>query len=72
MTPREYEKYVASIFKGRGYEVELTPSSGDYGIDVIAHNDHEKVAMVDPLVKLTEHVSWNCMEQWHMENVQEH
>lgn len=45
MTPREYEKYVASIFKERGYEVELTPSSGDYGIDVIAHNDHEKVAI---------------------------
>lgn len=45
MTPSEYEKYVASVYKERGYEVELTPLSGDYGIDIIASNKSEKIAI---------------------------
>ena len=32
---REFEQYVASVFADLGYEVELTPASGDFGADVI-------------------------------------
>ncbi len=35
-TPEEFEYLCAQIFKKRGYKVELTPSGGDYGADVIA------------------------------------
>ena len=33
MKPREYEKYVCEVFNKKGYTTELTPQSGDYGID---------------------------------------
>lgn len=45
MKPREYEEYVASIFQERGYEVNLTPQSNDWGIDVIAIKGEEKIAV---------------------------
>ena len=32
---REFEQYVASVFADLGYEVELTPATGDFGADVI-------------------------------------
>jgi len=35
-SPEEFEYLCAQIFKKRGYKVELTPSGGDYGADVIA------------------------------------
>lgn len=35
-TPREFEKFVCDLFRNMGYNVELTPASGDYGIDVVA------------------------------------
>ena len=36
MTPREFEQFVAGYYEHDGYNVTLTPASGDYGRDVIA------------------------------------
>jgi restriction system protein len=36
MTPRKFEELVADMFRNQGYEVTLTPSSNDGGMDVIA------------------------------------
>ena len=37
MEPAFFEVFVAALFQAQGYRVELTPSSGDKGADVIAH-----------------------------------
>lgn len=40
LTPRKYEELIAELFKDKGYDVELTPSSGDGGKDIICtHHD---------------------------------
>ena len=45
MKPEEYEKYIASLFRAKGYETILTPLSNDWGIDVIATKGAENVAV---------------------------
>src|SRR5690606_5283394 len=45
MTPRQYEIYAAQTFKEKGYAVELTPQSNDYGVDFFATKDEEKIAV---------------------------
>lgn len=35
MTGREFEEYLRVLFRERGYQVQLTPASGDYGADLI-------------------------------------
>lgn len=45
MEPREYEELVAKYYKSKGYETELTPYTGDYGVDVIARKGDEKIAI---------------------------
>ena len=37
LEPRFFEVYVAALFHKQGHRVELTPSTGDKGADVIAH-----------------------------------
>ena len=37
LEPKFFEVYVAALFHKQGYRVELTPSTGDKGADVIAH-----------------------------------
>ena len=37
LEPRLFEVFVAALFYVQGYRVELTPSTGDKGADVIAH-----------------------------------
>ena len=37
LEPRFFEVYVAALFHKQGHQVELTPSTGDKGADVIAH-----------------------------------
>jgi HJR/Mrr/RecB family endonuclease len=34
LSPREFERHVATIFSAVGYQVELTPASNDEGVDV--------------------------------------
>lgn len=36
LTPRKWEEMVAAAYDAEGYDVELTPRSGDGGVDVIA------------------------------------
>lgn len=42
MKPREYEEYIRELFNKQGYTTELTPQSGDYGIDIFATKGREK------------------------------
>lgn len=41
LTPRQFEELVAELFAREGFEVELTPASGDGGRDVIAVHHSE-------------------------------
>ena len=45
MKPREYEEYIRELFNKQGYTTELTPQSGDYGIDIFATTGREKIAI---------------------------
>lgn len=45
VTPIEYEKLVADLFKSKGYKVEQTSANNDYGVDVFAENEREKIAI---------------------------
>jgi HJR/Mrr/RecB family endonuclease len=45
MTPYDFEYYVADLFKKKGYKTKITPKSQDYGVDVIARNDTETIAI---------------------------
>lgn len=45
MEPREYEQFVADYFQRKGYQTEVTPYSGDYGVDVIAVKGNERIAI---------------------------
>ncbi len=45
MTPREFEQFVAQHYREKGYDVETTPYSGDYGVDVIAQKGEERIAI---------------------------
>lgn len=40
---QEFESIVAMCFKADGYNVELTPGSGDFGADIIAEKGDEKI-----------------------------
>lgn len=45
MTPREYEIFIGKVFQDNGYKVDLTPQSNDYGVDLFASKDDEKIAI---------------------------
>lgn len=45
MTGREFEYFVAKLFRGNGYKVMVTPEKGDYGVDVIAENNLVKIGI---------------------------
>lgn len=45
MTPQEYEQLVADHFRKRGYTTRATQYSGDYGVDVFAEKDGERLAI---------------------------
>ena len=45
MTPEEYEQQVAEYFTKQGYDVELSPYTNDYGVDVFASKGEEKIAI---------------------------
>ena len=36
LSPRRFEELVAELYRRRGFEVQLTPSTGDEGVDVYA------------------------------------
>lgn len=41
----EFEEYLAGLFRKQGYKVELTPSSGDYGADLLLIKDGKRIAV---------------------------
>lgn len=45
MRPREYEELVAQTLRSEGWAVELTTEGGDYGVDLFASRDGQRVAV---------------------------
>ena len=45
MTPEQFEHHIADLFDKMGYQTKLTPKSYDYGVDIIATNKKEKIAI---------------------------
>lgn len=45
MNPRDYEQQVAVYFQSQGYQVELIPPTNDWGVDVFASRNSEKLAI---------------------------
>lgn len=45
MPGKTFEQYVALLLKSQGYEVSLTPTSGDFGVDIIAEKFGAKYAI---------------------------
>jgi len=45
MSGVEFEKYVATLLQSRGYKTQMTPASGDYGVDIIAAKNGTKTAV---------------------------
>ena len=45
MTGEHFEDVIHSLFSERGYKARKTPSTGDFGVDVIADNGHEVIAI---------------------------
>jgi HJR/Mrr/RecB family endonuclease len=45
VTPIAYEEMVATHFRARGYAVELTPKTKDYGVDAFARKEGQQLAL---------------------------
>lgn len=45
LTPYEFEEWVARLLRIAGYNATATKKSGDYGVDVIAEKDNERIAI---------------------------
>lgn len=43
LTPNQFEDFILTLFKDMGYTSQLTPRSNDYGGDVLAENQTEKI-----------------------------
>ncbi|MDQ0157682.1 restriction endonuclease [Robertmurraya andreesenii] len=43
MSGRKFEEYLQALLKAKGYYVELTPASGDYGADLILSTKGKKI-----------------------------
>jgi restriction system protein len=46
LTPREFEQYVAELFRRKGYRVKLRGKSGDLGVDLEVINQKGRKAIV--------------------------
>jgi restriction system protein len=45
MKPREYEELVAEVLRSEGWDVAITPTVGDYGVDLFASRDGRRLAV---------------------------
>lgn len=45
LTPSQYESRVAQYYEARGYRTQVTSLSNDYGLDVLAENETERLAI---------------------------
>lgn len=41
----EFEEFLAGLFRAQGYTAELTPTSGDYGADLILNKNGQRIAV---------------------------
>lgn len=41
----EFEEFLAGLFRAQGYAAKLTPTSGDYGADLILSKDGQRIAV---------------------------
>jgi restriction system protein len=41
----EFEQYLTGLFHQHGYQVELTPASGDYGADLLLSKQGQRIAV---------------------------
>ncbi|GAA4465492.1 hypothetical protein GCM10023093_17790 [Nemorincola caseinilytica] len=64
MTPRQYEELISKHYSTNGYTVELTPVSGDYGVDLFAVKGKRKLAVQ---VKMYGHTTRKINRQTIME-----
>lgn len=45
LSGKEFEEFLAGLFRGQGYSAELTPITGDYGADLILIKDGVRIAV---------------------------
>jgi len=45
MSGTEFENFMANVFSKKGYPVQLTPGSGDQGVDLLLNIDERRVAV---------------------------
>jgi HJR/Mrr/RecB family endonuclease len=45
MAGRDFEHYVAQLLSHQGFQTEVTPSSGDFGVDIVASKSSIKYAI---------------------------
>lgn len=75
LNPYEFEEWVARFLRIAGYNAEATKKSGDYGVDVIAEKENNRIAVQvkkfnKPVgIKAVQEVSagmdyYNCNEGW--------
>lgn len=50
VSPTEFEEFTADLLRAMGYEARVTPSTGDGGVDVIAHKD--PLGLEPPIIKV--------------------
>ena len=66
MTPRQFEELVCEHYRKQGYKAEITPLSGDYGIDVFATKGKEKLAIQAKMYgSSTRRINRQCVMELH-------
>ncbi|SDL86016.1 restriction endonuclease [Sediminibacillus halophilus] len=45
MNGKTFEDYLHALLKTRGYQIKLTPASGDYGADLVLNNKVKKIVV---------------------------
>jgi restriction system protein len=45
MSGVEFEMYVAAVFRGLGYNVAMTKTTGDFGVDLVLTKDAKRTAV---------------------------
>jgi hypothetical protein len=45
INPIDFERFIADLFRKMGYRVDLTPATGDYGADLIAVKDMNRIVV---------------------------
>ncbi|MCO7177193.1 restriction endonuclease [Sporolactobacillus kofuensis] len=71
MRPREFEYFVADLFKALGFDAYVTKATGDGGKDIIVHKD-EMTAIVECKRYKDKKISVNLIRQFHSVIIDQH